>query len=169
LATESGKNVKKAKAEVTKKKKAAEAAQASSSTDAGGKGSSTDTAEKDDDDSGTTTIVIVVVVGLVLLMVVAGGAFYFVNATGSKSAGHAASFENPMYASGQPAANQAAFGTPVADATYAEPFAGQGQVATSGYMDVPGQQQQGAGDTSGYMDVQAQQNQMADAFDEEDV
>lgn len=160
MATESGKNVKKAKAAVTKKKKAAEAAQASSSTD---------TAEKDDDDSGTTTIVIVVVVGLVLLMVVAGGAFYFVNATGSKSAGHAASFENPMYASGQPAANQAAFGTPVADATYAEPFAGQGQVATSGYMDVPGQQQQGAGDTSGYMDVQAQQNQMADAFDEEDV
>ena len=71
------------------------------------------------------------------------------------------------------AANQAAFlaSTPAADATYLEPFAGQGQAATatSGYMDVPGQQQQGAGGASGYMDVQPQQNQMADAFDEEDV
>ena len=34
---------------------------------------------------------------------VAGGAFYFVNATTSKSAGHAGSFENPMYATQRPA------------------------------------------------------------------
>lgn len=113
------------------------------------------------DNSSDTTIVVVIVVFVILLLVVVGGAAFVVkkrnDATSKETTAQA--FENPMY-------NNYGNSAMMQDPSQ-HPYMVPTPQATSGYMDVPGQQPA----TTGYMDVApgANASHGQDDSDDEDV